>query len=141
MKTRGFTLLEVMIAMAVLGIAMLALMGLQDQSMHSVIRGQEITRAAMLAQTVMAETELQRFPDLGQTHGNFRQWFGDQFPSFVWQRIVEPSGAFPDVRKVQVIVQYGPHLSGRFTLTEFMHSPIPLQPPGAQPSAMPTPSQ
>ena len=37
----GFTLLEVMIAVGVLGIAMLALLSLHDSNLQSVMRGQE----------------------------------------------------------------------------------------------------
>ena len=58
----GFTLLEVMIAIAVLGIALLALLSLEHQDLQSVIRGQEISRAAMLAQALMTQAELERFP-------------------------------------------------------------------------------
>ena len=41
----GFTLLEVLIAIAVLGIALLALLSLEHQDLQSVIRGQEDSRA------------------------------------------------------------------------------------------------
>ena len=44
----GFTLLEVMVAMAVLGIAMLALLTLHHQSLESVIHCRDIARAGML---------------------------------------------------------------------------------------------
>ena len=50
--SRAFTLLEVMIAIAFIGIAMIALMGLHRQDLESVIRAQDLTRAAMLAQMV-----------------------------------------------------------------------------------------
>ena len=56
-RARAFTLLEVMVAMAILGIALLGLLGLHHQSMVSVIRAQQTTRAAMLAQAVMTEAE------------------------------------------------------------------------------------
>jgi general secretion pathway protein I len=123
---RGFTLLEVMIAMAVLGIAMLALLALHHQSLRSVIQAQEITRAAMLAQAVMAQAELERFPELGTTQGDFSTLFPKEYPNFRWQRVVEASGSFPDVRKVQIVVMYGAGLSRHFTLTEFLHSPVPI---------------
>jgi len=133
---RAFTLLEVMVAIAILGIALLGLLGLHHQSLQSVIRAQQTTRASMLAQAVMTEAELERFPDLGDTHGNFEASFPGEFPDFRWQRRVEASGMFPDVRKVQVLIQYGPRLSQSFSLVEFLHSPIPPDPvqlPGAQP--------
>jgi general secretion pathway protein I len=124
-RARGFTLLEVMVAMAILGIALLGLLGLHHQSMVSVIRAQQTTRAAMLAQAVMTEAELERFPDLGMTSGDFQAAFPGEFPDFRWARNVVESGMFPDVRKVQVLVRYGPKLSLSFELVEFLHSPIP----------------
>ena len=126
--TRGFTLIEVMVAMAILGIALLGLLSLHHQSIQSVIRAQEETRASMLAQAVMTEAELERYPDLGMTHGDFQASFPGEFPDFRWERIVAASGMFPDVRKVKVIVAYGPKLSQSFALVEFMHSPVPLDP-------------
>jgi general secretion pathway protein I len=124
-RARGFTLLEVMVAMAILGIALLGLLGLHHQSMVSVIRAQQTTRAAMLAQAVMTEAELERFPDLGMTSGDFEAAFPGEFPDFRWARNVVESGMFPDVRKVQILVRYGPKLSLSFELVEFLHSPIP----------------
>lgn len=142
-RARAFTLLEVMVAIAILGIALLGLLGLQHQSMQSVIRAQQSTRASMLAQAVMTEAELERFPDLGLTNGDFESSFPGEFPDFRWEREVEASGIFPDVRKVKVVVRYGPKLSQSFSLVEFMHSPMPpdpselragaVAPPGARP--------
>jgi general secretion pathway protein I len=129
---RGFTLLEVMIAMAVLAIALLALLSLHHQSLQTVIRGQDLTRAAMLAQAVMSEAELERFPNLGVTKGDFNSLFPKEYPNFRWERTVAASGMFPDVRKVVVRVLYGPNLSRSFSLTEYLHSPVPIETPGAQ---------
>jgi general secretion pathway protein I len=127
---RGFTLLEVMIAMAVLGIALLALLSLHHQSLQTVIHGQDLTRAAMLAQSVMSQAELERFPNVGVTKGDFNSLFPKEYPNFRWQRSVVASGMFPDVRKVVVTVLYGPNLSRSFSLTEYLHSPVPIEMPG-----------
>jgi len=128
--TPGFTLIETMVAMAVLAFALLGLLGLHHQSLRSVIRAQQTTEAAMLAQSIMAEAELERFPDLGTTHGNFDSATAGWFQGFQWQRIVTPSPEFIDVRIVTVTVRYGPYLSEGFNLTEYMHSPVPPPPPG-----------
>ena len=122
---RGFTLLEVMVAIAILGIALLGLLGLHHQSLQSVIRAQQSTRASMLAQAVMTEAELERFPDLGRSSGDFEASFPGEFPDFRWEREVDASGMFPDVRKVKVVIRYGPKLMQSFALVEFLHSPIP----------------
>ena len=127
-RARGFTLLEVMVAMAILGIALLGLLGLQHQSMQSVIRAQQSTRASMLAQAVMTEAEIERFPDLGRSSGDFQSAFPGEFPDFRWEREVAPSAMFPDVRVVKVLIRYGPSLSQNFELVEYLHSPIPPDP-------------
>jgi general secretion pathway protein I len=134
-RARAFTLIEVMVAIAILGIAMLGLLGLHHQSLQSVIRAQNATRASMLAQAVMTEAEIERFPELGQSSGNFESSFPGEFPDFRWERRVEASGMFPDVRKVDVLIQYGPGFTQSFSLVEFLHSPIPPdqnQSPGVQ---------
>ena len=59
------------------------------------------------------------------TSGDFEAAFPGEFPDLRWARNVVESGMFPDVRKVQVLVRYGPKLSKSFELVEFMHSPIP----------------
>jgi general secretion pathway protein I len=121
----GFTLLEVLIAIAVLGIALLALLSLEHQDLQSVIRAQEITRAAMLAQALMTQAETERFPPLGSSSGNFDRMYSGQYPNFRWTRSVEPSSVFPDLRKVEIHVLYGPHLGRNYAVVEFMHSPLP----------------
>jgi len=127
-RVGGFTLLEVMLAIAILGTALAGLLGLHHQSMQSVIRAQDFTRASMLAQAVLTEAELERFPDPGTTTGNFQASFPGQFQDFRWERTVEASANFPDVRKVKVLIRYGPTLSNSFALVEFLHSPVPPDP-------------
>jgi general secretion pathway protein I len=121
----GFTLLEVMIAVAMLGIALVALLSLEHQDLQSVIRGQEISRAAMLAQAMMTQAELERFPLLGTTSGNFDRMYSGQYPNFRWTRSVAPSSAFPDLRRVEIQVLYGPRLGRTYSVVEFLHNPVP----------------
>jgi len=124
----GFTLLEVMVAMAVLGIALLALLTLHHQSLQSVIHSRDISRAGMLCQTIMTQAELEQFPRLGVTRGNFERYFPGRYQKFRWERDVLESGVFPDVRKVRVIVFYGPKMSRTFSITEYLHNPVPAPP-------------
>jgi len=121
-----------MVAIAILGTALVSLLSLHHQSMQSVIRAQEMTRASMLAQAVMTEAELERFPDLGRSSGDFQSSFPGQFRDFRWERVVQASSNFPDVREVKIFVRYGPSLSRSFALVEFLHSPIPPDPATGQ---------
>jgi general secretion pathway protein I len=121
----GFTLLEVMIAVAFIGIAMLALLSLHRSDLLSVARARDMTRAAMLAQSMMADAEMARFPMPGQLSGDFQKMYPGQYPNFRWQRKVEQSHEFPDICRVRITVFYGPRFRRTFVLTEFMHSPVP----------------
>jgi type II secretion system protein I len=126
--TAAFTLIEVMLAIAFIGIALMALLALHHTDLQSVIRGQDLTRAAMLAQSLMAQAELERFPTPGQKHGDFSQIYPEMFPNFRWQRDVEQSAKFPTIERVQVRVFYGPGGRRHFDLVEFMHNPAPATP-------------
>ena len=130
----AFTLLEVMIAVAFIGIAMLVLLSLHQNNLASVIRGQDLTRASMLAQQLMSTAEVARFPDPGRTHGDFNRDYPGQFNNFRWEREVDVIPQFPDMRRVRISVLYGHRLSRRFDLVEYMHNPNPPPMPN-QPDA------
>jgi prepilin-type N-terminal cleavage/methylation domain-containing protein len=119
----GFTLIEVMIAVGVLGFAMLALLSLHDSNLQSIIRGQQLSTASELAQGMMSNAEIERIPDPGITKGDFQKFFPGVYRGFRWQRVVEMSGMFPDIRKVQVTIYYGPRFSHSYSVTEFIHDP------------------
>jgi general secretion pathway protein I len=121
----GFTLLEVMIAIAVLATALMALLALDHQDLQSVIRAQDLSRAAMLAQTLMTQVELGPFPTVGTRSGDFRSFYQGRFPNFRYQETVARSSVFPDVHEVTIVVFYGPGFGRRFELVEFIHNPLP----------------
>lgn len=55
---RGFSLLETMIALAIIGIALVTLLGLGNRSINVSGRLQKISQATLLAQEKMTEIEL-----------------------------------------------------------------------------------
>ena len=126
---RAFTLLEVMISVAFIGIAMLALLSLHQNNLDSVIRAQQLTTASMLAQQLMSTAETARFPPPGTTRGDFSRDFPGHYQNYRWQRNVAVVPQFPDIRQVRVSVFYGPHFDRHFELLEFMHNPTPPQLP------------
>ena len=87
---RGFTLLEVMIAVAILAISLLALMNFQSQAILASDRAERITVSTFLAQQKMAETLLEiekgipkgDFPDEKEEEGQFDE---DQYPGYFWK--------------------------------------------------------
>jgi general secretion pathway protein I len=128
--SRGFTLLEVMIAIAFIGIAMLSLLSLHDRNLHSVMHAQEMSRAVTLAQALMSQAETERYPDLGKTGGNFEKDYPGKYPGYQWQRVVSQTANLPDLRTVTVRILYAG--GGRsFEVSEIMHNPSPQPPANA----------
>lgn len=84
MKNPGFTLLEVMIAMAILAIGLTSLFGSQSSSVALATETRFNIQAPLLARlqlsTIQASTE-GIFADNGD--------FGDEFPGFQWELSVE----------------------------------------------------
>jgi len=121
----GFTLIEVMLSLAVLAVALVALLSLDHQDLQSIIRAQDMTRAAMLAQSLMTQMEMSGFPPVATQSGDFQAMYPGQYPGFRWRRVVEPSAMFPDVRKITLTIFYGPGFHRRFDVVEFMYRPMP----------------
>jgi general secretion pathway protein I len=120
----GFTLIEVMVALAVVAIALVGLLGLQHQTLQSVVRASDMTKAALLAQELMTQTEGGPFPPIAVTTGTFDNLHPRQYPNFRWQKSVEASAVFPDVRKVRIRVLYGPRFGRTFDLVELIRNPL-----------------
>lgn len=81
----GFTLLEVMIAVAIIAIALLAVLGSQSQGVSLANESRFNTTAALLAQGKMAELEsVTNKGALTSDSGDF----GDEFPGYTWQLLV-----------------------------------------------------
>jgi general secretion pathway protein I len=77
----GFTLLEVMIAMAILAIALVAVYQSQSQSISMAGSSHFLTTASLLAQSRMTEIDAADPRDLAAGNGDF----GDAFPDYQWQ--------------------------------------------------------
>ena len=96
-RTSGFTLLEVMIALAILALVGVAFLRAQASSVRLVDESGQISLATLLAREKMAELESMGFPELGKTSG-----MGDQtFPQYRWEKIVS-STDIPALRKALV---------------------------------------
>jgi general secretion pathway protein I len=126
MKSTGFTLIEVMVALAVVAIALMALLSLQHQTLQSVVRASDMTKAALLAQELMTQAETGPFPALGTTSGNFESTHPHHYSNFRWEQSVEASAVFPDIRKVRIMVHYGPRFTRTFQVTELIRNPLAL---------------
>jgi len=95
----GFTLLEVMIAVAILSLVAVAFLGAQASSIRLVDESVQISMATLLAKERMAELESRGFPEPGSNSGTF----GDAFPSYRWEQTISTTD-IPDIRKAVVRV-------------------------------------
>ena len=100
---RGFTLLEVLVAVAILGLGLVSLLGLHVTDIHLVTRDQRVTEATALAQALMTEAEVGPFPEPGLTTGDFQEAFPELPPELRWEREVAET-PLPDLREVRVRV-------------------------------------
>ncbi len=84
----GFTLLEVMIAVAIIGISFVSLLGAQSQSISIAEISRFETIASMLARQKLAEIQLSNFEDLFGDSGDFE----DDFADYHWQSEITELG-------------------------------------------------
>ena len=104
----GFTLLEVLVAVAIVAIALVTFMGLHLRSLDATIRAQDLSTAVLLAQAKMAT--MGEFPDTGQEQGRFE---GPELQRFQWATVVTEhtldavaGGQTVTVRRLEVIVSW-----------------------------------
>ena len=98
-KTSGFTLVEVLVAVAILAIALVAVFRLQSQSVSMATDARFTTSAALLAQSKMAEVESGKsFSGLNQ-EGKF----GDDYPQYNW-RVEVSDTKIAKFKKIEVTV-------------------------------------
>lgn len=84
LRNNGFTLLEVMIAVAIIAIALTTLLGSQSQSVSFANSAKFETMAALLAQSKMSEITAQKANELTNDSGDF----GEDYPGYSWKLTV-----------------------------------------------------
>jgi general secretion pathway protein I len=99
MKEKGFTLLEVMVALAVLSVALVVLFSQQATSLSRGNEARIITKAALLAQERMAGLLAEKWLSIGDEEGEVK----DSTPPFKWRQQVE-EGSMEGMKKLTVIV-------------------------------------
>ena len=105
----GFTLLEVMVAIALIAIALMAVLGSQSQSVSLAGEARFNTTAALLAQSKMAEIESQAPEDLTADSGDF----DEDFPGYTWKLAVSnviidrPENVSDHLKQVDLTISWG----------------------------------
>ena len=111
--SRGFTLLEVMVAVAILAIALVAILKANLQTIDTLVETRERTTVSLLAASKMAEIE-----SVGAAEwSEFRGDFGEDYPGFTWQVETAPTEV-EGLMRVTVIVQAKEGVGGSETRLE-----------------------
>ena len=98
-RTRGFTLIEVMVAMAILAIALVAVFQLQSQSISMATDSRFMTTAALLAQSKMVEAEYSTSLTSHTEDGDF----GLDYPQYSWHLEVGDTQQ-PQFKRIEITI-------------------------------------
>lgn len=101
---KGFSLLEVMIALAIVSIALVTLLGLSNRTILVQAQVQQLTRGTLLAQQLMSEQELR--PPAEQSWEAQEDVFAAPFEDFRWQ-ISYQDTLIDRVKQITVTVLWG----------------------------------
>jgi general secretion pathway protein I len=96
---KGFTLLEVMIAVAILAITLVAVFQSQSQSISMAGNARFLTTASLLAQSKMAEMEAIGMKNIKTEAGDF----GRDFADYEWRMTVKEMD-IETVKKIEFVV-------------------------------------
>jgi general secretion pathway protein I len=99
MKKGGFTLLEVMVALAILSAALVVIFSQQARSIAQGNEARITTKAALLAQERMAGLIVEQRLGSGNEEGEVK----DGIPAFKWKQMVEESN-MEGMKKLTIIV-------------------------------------
>ena len=101
MNARGFTLIEVLVAFAIVGIAMLALSSTAARYLRQSAELRDRTHAHWIAQNRLAAYRLENaFPEPGIDTGD-EELFGRRW---VWRVTIVPAPGEDDLRRIDVAV-------------------------------------
>jgi general secretion pathway protein I len=111
---RGFSLLEVLLAVAILAIALPVLLGLRNFDLELQSRSMELTTATLLAQEKLLETELSGSFPIGESTGEFQTpapgvlssiMETNRAPGYRWKRSIMPT-PLELIREVKIQISW-----------------------------------
>lgn len=119
---KGFTLMEVLVALSVVAIALTAIYRMHTQTLFMDARGRFDTVAALLARQRLAEIDTGELKDLTSDSGDF----GDAHPGYNWQiqsetvtsELLKTDG--PALKRITLTISRNEGES-RFNLTTYRH--------------------
>jgi general secretion pathway protein I len=104
----GFTLLEVMVAVAILAIVMVSVYKMHSQSLAMSAEARFYTQAPMLAQSKLAELEISAEGEFTADSGDFEE----NFPGYSWRVSIDDvvsealGEVSNDLKRIEITVSY-----------------------------------
>ncbi len=100
-NSQGFTLLEVMVALAIISTSLVVLLSSQNSNITRSHYADSLAKAAMLAQKIISESDMNKLMDSksegSEESGNI---------VFTWEKMVTPS-MVEGLKKLTVLVSWG----------------------------------
>ena len=97
----GFTLLEVMVAVAIMAMVLVTLLGLKNRTMQDVLLAQHMTTATMLAKRLMVEATTESKPTLVEDEGAFPE---EEFKDYTWKKTIALTPLVVKIFEVRIAV-------------------------------------
>ena len=113
----GFTLLEVMVAVAVIAFAFVGLLGLQGRNIAVTSRIDHFSRATLLARETMTQMQFEDYESIEDGGGTF-EWY----PEFRWERVVTET-ALDNVKMIRLRIIWDDNMPNACELVYFMYDP------------------
>ncbi len=119
-KSKGFTLLEVVISLGIMAVALTAVFQLQASNLTIQAEARFMTAAGQLAQSKLAEMETQEQIREGDDQGDF----GEKFPDFTFKTEINAVADLPGLYKVLLTVtRTGEETGSRLILQTYLYRP------------------
>ena len=103
-KQRGFTLIEVVISIAILSIALVTLVSVMNQTVATAAESSALTSGVMLAQEKLTSVENEA-DGIAPVPGTSAWESDDRYPRYTYRVVVEET-PFPDVMLAAVQVRH-----------------------------------
>jgi type II secretion system protein I len=99
-QSKGFTLLEVMVAVSIMAMVLVSLLGLKNRSMQDVMLADHMTTATILAKRTMVDVLFSKPSKPDEGEGKFPE---EEYKDYAWKKTIS-STPFEQLMEVRVAV-------------------------------------
>jgi general secretion pathway protein I len=103
-QSKGFTLLEVMVAVAILGMVLVTLLGVKNRSMQDVMIADHITTATLLAKRKMNESLVTAGTRTAMEKEDEGEFLEEEYKDYTWKQSISQLQPMENVLVTEVRV-------------------------------------